>query len=85
MADGPVLAGITGALVHVDSAVHAIEPGRTLAGIRGDQVAAGGPVVAGPGRALVDLHFAVDSCGGREGREGRGGGCDDDDCGEWME
>lgn len=59
--DSSVQAGLAGALIHVNLAVDAVEPGQTLAGVHGDQVLAGGSVAAGAGLTLVYFKFTVDS------------------------
>jgi len=61
VAGGPVAARRAGALVHVDLAVLAVEPGLAVTGVGGDQVAAGGPVEAGARLTLIDLGLTVHS------------------------
>lgn len=62
MTDSSVLAGLTGTLIHIKLTVDAGKPGKTLTGVRANQVMTGGSVVAGARLTLIDFSFTVDSC-----------------------
>lgn len=63
--------GNAGTFINVDLAVLALEAGHALTRVCGDVVSAGGAVLAGMHLALIDLHLAVNPCGGQS-RDGSG-------------
>lgn len=70
MTDRSILAGLAGALININLAVDAVEPGQTLTGVHAHQVVAGGSIAAGVGLTLIYFNFTVDSWW-RRGKLGR--------------